>query len=199
MYTIPPAINAITLFNSRGPVATYASLGEALNALSYAWISANVGRDFKVFSYRVEVAGWFERIYQQSPFILRDATGTAVTADQFMAFIQNQRGPRISWFKRRFPYWDGAGPVPGTGRSRHYRYYRHPQTLNERRQSCRVREDNEPSIRAARNAHNLPTSWDDYPRRGTDNDNWKRYRKTRWKCVVEHNLAASYAQQNSKR
>ena len=70
------------------------------------------------------------------------------------------------------------------GYKRHSRgsYYRRPKTLQERRMAVNVmKEEGEPNWRASRGFRGLPSSWDDIPHSDGWNDNWKRYRKTRWK------------------
>lgn len=70
------------------------------------------------------------------------------------------------WFWRRNPRWNGEGPVPGTGRRiRGRKYFRYPVTQRDRRENCRPLEVDEPRVRAARNHHYLPSSWDDIYRR----------------------------------
>ena len=72
-----------------------------------------------------------------------------------------------------------------TGYKRHRRgsgYHRKPHTFQERKMSVNVLiEEGEPKWRTSRNFHNLPTSWDDIQHMDVCNDNWKRYRRTRWK------------------
>ena len=80
-----------------------------------------------------------------------------------------------TWFYRggrRF--WNGEGPVPGTGRIGSYSYFRRPETMAERRQNCAV-DPAEPAARARR--QNLPSSWDDICR--TWMRNWKAQHKGR--------------------
>jgi hypothetical protein len=70
------------------------------------------------------------------------------------------------------------------GYKRHSRgsYFRRPHTFQERKMSVNVlKEEGEPMWRLARGYHALPTTWDDIYHKDTYNDNWKRYRKTRWK------------------
>lgn len=57
------------------------------------------------------------------------------------------------------------GPVEGIGRRRHGRYFRRLGTAAERRlNGLVVADEDEPRVRAARCGHNLPSSWDDFPR-----------------------------------
>lgn len=83
---------------------------------------------------------------------------------------------RKEWVKRQqWAYHPGHKRTNG-------RYYRRIQTTNERRWA-HAWDDEEvtPKYRAARNAKNLPNSWDDYRIDSRYNHNWKRYRKHQWK------------------
>jgi len=106
--------------------------------------------------------------------------------------VQDADGERITWrivlracrelepAKRRVPssFWNGEGPVPGTGRSRGYRFKRRPQTSQELRMIAGVvPEEGEPVWRASR--RDIPTVWDDLILR--PDHSWKRHRRTRWK------------------
>lgn len=69
-----------------------------------------------------------------------------------------------------------------TGRKWHHRgtYFRHPQTLQERREIANVyKDDGEPEFRGKR--RNIRHSWDDVVHKDVDNRNWKRFRKTQYK------------------
>ena len=80
---------------------------------------------------------------------------------------------------RRYQFWDGLGPVPGTRKHRGgYRYFRRPQTIGLRAGAAgaadaRCEEGLEAlseamlrkiDARPSRNARNLPNSWDDIGR-----------------------------------
>lgn len=86
---------------------------------------------------------------------------------------------RNSRFYSRFQGWNGEGPVPGTGKR--VRYSRHwlrfPQTQRARRDSCRPLDEGEPKVRAKRNFHHLPSSWDDVSR--SKPCSWKNQGKRR--------------------
>ena len=79
-------------------------------------------------------------------------------------------------------FWNGTGPVPGTAKSRGGRhYFRHPQTMQERRAVFALDDPEEayrtPPPRAARNLHHLPHSWDDM--QSSVEHNWKSQGKKR--------------------
>lgn len=59
--------------------------------------------------------------------------------------------------------WNRRNYKPKMGRKAAWAYgsYRAPKTTNEKRQSFRVVEDGEPSIRCRRNMANLTDAWDD--------------------------------------
>lgn len=82
------------------------------------------------------------------------------------------------WRTRWLKDWNGEGPVPGTGKRGSYsRHYKKPKTQAERRWAVWEVEDGEPAIRAARQAHYLPTRWDDCYRRVERS--WKSQHKGR--------------------
>ena len=91
---------------------------------------------------------------------------------------------RNNWFyrinNRIFKY--RYDPVPLTG-VRHWHRgcgIRSFKTTQERRWSLSAKEDGI-KWRGKRSFRYLPNSWDDIPRRSTDNNNWKRFRKTQWR------------------
>ncbi len=63
------------------------------------------------------------------------------------------------------------------------RYYKHPRTVQERRAYFHdeISEYNVP-VRLSRSARNLPDPWDDRQRADIGIRNWKRHRKTQYKC-----------------
>jgi hypothetical protein len=65
---------------------------------------------------------------------------------------------------------------------KHCKTYRHPRTTYERRWAdAWTDEAPAPKIRARRNHRNLPSTWDDIPRRDRYNNNWKRFRRHQYK------------------
>jgi hypothetical protein len=78
-------------------------------------------------------------------------------------------------------YVSRQGPVPGLRKRRGGRGYSHlMRTMSARRQAALVvAEDGEVAPRAARNASNIPSSWDDFARRRHLDHCWKSQRKGR--------------------
>jgi hypothetical protein len=86
-----------------------------------------------------------------------------------------------------FP-WDGdtrprGMPVEGTGQRPRYSraYLRRPKTQHDRRLGFPLFEDGEPEFRGARRPRDLPTLWDDMPRRSRKDRSWKNFRATQWR------------------
>lgn len=96
----------------------------------------------------------------------------------------NRQGP----MRLEDPFWDAEVrprglPIPGTGeRPRYSRaYLRRPKTQRSRRLGFPLFEDGEPEFRGARRPRDLPTLWDDLPRRSRKDRSWKNFRATQWK------------------
>lgn len=181
MHVIPPHQSAVSLFNREGLVRTYASKVEALRELGYSWISRNVGQDFRRFSHveRFAFDVFGDPIYQTFDYVLRDEHGQALTAADFWPLTGGDRRI-VPWVNPRYLCWNGEGPVPGTAkRSGGYRYFRRIHTYPSRRDAWHCADEGEPAVRAARNAANLPTNYDDI-QRGRQRS-WKEHRKTQWK------------------
>lgn len=180
MHQIPPAPSRVTMFTRAGTVRSYPSLAAAVRELGWSWIQENVGAHFRVFDgfdYRYSEEGYKrEPVYRYAYAIFRDERGEAITAEDWWP-----HRPRSAFYRYRgrLALWNGAGPVPGTGRHRGGRYFRKIGTLAERRQAQMIDVD-EPAPRAARNMRNIPNSWDDLPRGDFGNRNWKHYRRTQW-------------------
>ena len=92
-------------------------------------------------------------------------------------YAAGQSAARERRASRRYQFWDGLGPVPGTRKHRGgYRYFRRPQTIGQRSSACAgARFDDglealsesmlrKIDARPSRNARNLPNSWDDIGR-----------------------------------
>lgn len=183
MHVIKPHETAVTLFGRDGGVWVYPSKKAALAALGANWISRNVGAHFCECDGRAPV--WAEaesRVdwrpwYSYHEFVMRDDFGQPLTWSNF-----SELQPRCTYWRYRYlDNWNGEGPVPGIHGRRHYRYFRRPGTTPERRISFAIAEDGEPAPRAARNATNLPNSYDDIGRSNVECRNWKRFRKQQWR------------------
>lgn len=108
-------------------------------------------------------------------FSVRDEEDTSVSWRAVRAACRELEPARYS---SRLRFWNGDGPVPGTGRIRAPRWRRRPGTTAELRLAAGARcEDGEPAWRAKR--RNLPTVRDDLILRV--DHSWKRQRRTRWK------------------
>lgn len=183
MKIITPYAPAVVLFTNDGNVRTFKSPEAALNALGIRWICANVGLHFCAFAgfeARFDGNTWKHvRKYHYSYAIMRNELGDALTVSDFYELRKSPSGNR---FRRRYPFWNGAGPVPNTGKTpagRHY--FRHLHTMQERRLAQQI-DPAEPAPRAARNLANLPQSWDDYSVAARSDISWKRHRRTQWKA-----------------
>lgn len=89
------------------------------------------------------------------------------------------------WGRRAGSYEFRNGPVQGTGRRRWRNIDRHPRTLQERRETKALHNDEDLedlNIKIRTRREKLPTSWDDIPRGDYDHRSWKRHRKTQYKA-----------------
>lgn len=113
---------------------------------------------------------------------------------------EGRNRPRYQLWRSRFVYC-GVGPVPGVRKWRGgRRYIRRMKTTAERRLNALVlREEGEVTIRAARNAHNLPDSRDDFVIQRENG--WKAQHKgaKSWDCyrVPSKSLKAQNATSSS--
>lgn len=184
MHIVKPYETAVSLFGADGQVFVYPSLRAALKARGIRWIRAHVGRHFREFSHVSQLGAAVyarEAVYTVRDYIMRDDFGAALTAADFEPLVGRGRYGVLGRRARRWPAWSGTGPVPGTGRHNWGYCHRRLHTTPERRWAQFIREEGEPAPRAARNVHNIPDSWDDYPILSREDRNWKRFRKTRWK------------------
>lgn len=170
----------VTLMNDEGDVYRYASKEEALTDLGLAWIQTYVREHFRKFLYNAKYYGdeREEAMYEVSNWIMRNGAGEPLTVTDFYP----ERKQRKSYWDGRFGTWNGDGPVPGTGHSRHrYIMYRRMHTVAAKRESFVIEADGEPKMRAARSGKYLPDSWDEYFRSCNRDVNWKRFRKNQYK------------------
>lgn len=180
MHQIKPAESAVTLFSRDGVAGVYPSMKVALAKLGYRWIADNVGADFRRYSHTeglMDKVWGRHAVYTEAPFIMRGDFGVVLTAADFW----DLRELRKSRWTRRYGTWNGSGPVPRTGRWTHRRWMRRIHTTPERRWAAPIKEEGEVAPRAARNASNIPNSWDDYVRDTREARGWKRNRAHQWK------------------
>jgi hypothetical protein len=188
MVIIKPYQSAVSLFGADGSVRVFKSLEHAYRELGERFIGSDVGREFCVFRYATSV--WTERagemvqcrepVYDYYRYVLRDDAGCALTIGDF-AHLRARRRHR-GRYGFALATWNGEGSVPGIGRLRGGHYFRRMHTMAERR-AAQLMDECEVAPRAARNASNLPNSWDDHHVRSREDRSWKRFRKTRWKAV----------------
>lgn len=174
MHTIAKYEPGVVLFSRAGTVTRYDSLKSALAELGFRWIKENVGVDFTTRFYREYSWSW-----STCSHILQTDYGASLTAADFLPFVPK---PVKRWWARLD--YNGVGPVPGVrkyrGGRRHFRLVR---TMNECRAAALVLpEEGEVPPRPRRNEKNIPDSWDEIHCSSRRNRNWKRYRKTQWKC-----------------
>lgn len=187
MHVIAPHLSAISLFSHAGLVRRFASKKETVSELGYSWISQYVGSHFREFSHRERLYserhpdGYrYTAVYTIRPYILRDELGTILRAGDFpRPYI-----PRGRWRYLAFNFWNGAGPVPYTGKRGRFKQSRHPGTQPARREAAYFPEYGEPRIRAKRKAIGAPTAWDNLRRADIEDRSWKRNRAHQWKAVL---------------
>jgi len=78
---------------------------------------------------------------------------------------------------RKVPVRFRFDPVPGIHNSSRRNFgcwYKKPKTTNERRQYYAYGPE---YVRGSRRDHNLPNSWDDYPRSDAKSHSWKNVKK----------------------
>jgi hypothetical protein len=185
MVVISAYQTAVTLFGRDGSVRIFPTKKAARRALGLPWIRDNVGSEFRVFSHTSSLSGYvFERepVYIERPFVMRDDAGRPLVVEDF-AEPASPRRFGYGWSPWRYhQFWNGEGPVPGTGGGPGGKCYRRIGTQSQRRQSFACPEEGEVQPRARRNHRNLPNAWDDYLIAARDDRGWKRHRRTQWKC-----------------
>jgi hypothetical protein len=192
MHIVKPYQTAVTLFKRNGDVVVFSSMQAALRRLGFSWIAANVGPHFCTFSHhlyvsldgrvvrnREEIGGIaIQRpVYVEHDYVMRDDRSNPLTAESFVFLRVRHSG---SYTARLFRYWNGVGPVPGTGKQTGTHHFRNIRYINAKRVAQYFLEEGEPVPRAARNVKCLPDSWDDMPIAARSCRNWKRYRKIQW-------------------
>ena len=155
--------------------------------LQFEWLRSESERFLAENSSRVTL-----RVVRETrDWIVRDALGTPLDAMDFWedreALRQESRlrdlsGRSWRWAMRLgyshlgfFEPFHNGGPVPGTGRWRRGRSYRHPGTHSQNRDNCQIdAEAGEPPVRGKR--RKLPSDWDDFYIRSQADRCWKRHR-----------------------
>lgn len=91
-----------------------------------------------------------------------------------------------------------SDPVPGTGHRSHRRYWRNPQTLQEKKNSCDL--EYKEFVRRSRSNANLPSNWDDIGISSYHDISWKRCTKNKhqWENHVKIKSKHIYVFQEKK-
>lgn len=177
MFT-PPRRAPVRLLSACGQVWTYPSLLAFVKAHGLDWIARSIGPHFRVSEC---LSGTYERIERHHPFVLRSAVDEILSLEDCRRASWEAEPRRPRWLARD-EFWNGVGPVPGTGkRPAGQHYFRRIRTFGSHRAAAGVdHQQGEPAFRAARHAY-LPTAWDDPAVSARRDRSWKRHRRTRWK------------------
>ena len=173
-----PLGGTVTLFCRNGVEQPFRSAQYAMRALGRSFIANKVGRDFQVHAgFASDDLGRRVAFYRTYDFVLRDASGRALTISDFPAVPAS----RLWGLRYSEAPWSGVGAVPGTGRHRRGRTCRRMRTTQERRQSQEWQlEPQAPKPRASRNVSRLPDAWDEVYRSSLRDHCWKRHRRTQY-------------------
>jgi len=177
-------MDKIFLHHINGGVSSFKDLEAAYKALGRAFIRDYVGKQYN-YSY---TETYFDnglksrRIEGRAHYIMRDDAGEAITFEDF-SFIREKEAKAFKHYWENRVIRRNTGPIERTGARGRRKVYRHPKTLQERRESQEDNEINEYNvkIRAKRNAVNLPSYYDDIPRSDRGARNWKHYRTKQYK------------------
>lgn len=177
-------MDKIFLHHINGGVWSFKDFEAAYKALGRAFIRDYVGKQYHfLYTETYFEKGWKSRSVEgHAHYIMRDDAGNVITFEDFSFILEKEsRAFRHSWENRVIRR--NTGPVEGVGIFRRCKTYRHPKTLQERRNS---QEDDDifeynVKIRAKRNAVNLPSYYDDVPRSDRGARNWKHYRTKQYK------------------
>lgn len=177
-------MDKIFLHHINGGVWSFKDLEAAYISLGRVFIRDYVGKQYR-FTYTetyFETGLKSRRVEGYAHYIMRDDAGNVITFDDF-SFIREKEARAFKRSCENRVIRRNTGPIERTGRCHRRKTYRHPKTLQERRNS---QEDDEikeynVKIRARRNAVNLPSYYDDIPRSDRVDRNWKHYRAKQYK------------------
>lgn len=183
MHHIPP-FEAVTLVHRGSRREVFRNLEALIQRYGYWHLSRELGDSFKQH-YRHIYLGYtnadgstgqvlIDRVCNADAYVLLGVHGEILAPEALWQTYEAMHAPRGQL------WWNGEGPVPGTGRSRSDRRHRRMQLYNARRMSVALEDDVPP--RARRLARNLSNSMDAPWRATVGNDNWKRYRRQQWKA-----------------
>ncbi len=180
MFT-PSLPHAVRLISADGEVWPYPSLNAFIKAHGLAWIRASVGTQFRVRAC-IDPELELGPVWHEYPFILRGPFGEPITLTDCERLWEEQHPWTLNgWFFRRYPFWRGRGPVPGTGHcNAGSHYFRAIKTYPSHRAAAGVVPgEGEPGFRGRR-ARQLPSAWDDRHVSARRNRSWKRHRRTQY-------------------
>lgn len=144
-----------------------------ISASSFEELFKKSGRvAYKLFS------GWPDAQYCYSKICVSTGACYDLSEESFKQYIQEViSAENNEAAKRRYR------PIRSGYKRRGGRYYRRIGTTPEKRMNQIVDECEKEfkCVARTKRSKGLPSSWDDYPVRCRDNDNWKRYRKTQYK------------------
>ncbi|MFX4300168.1 hypothetical protein [Pseudosulfitobacter pseudonitzschiae] len=179
-------IGPVTVKNVQGDTWVFPTLVDAIKARSH--------RSYKVVDClprRFPFGDGFVSYADQFCIVILDESGIAVPVWRVEQEAQGVEMPDRYWHRRTpndyKPERDfRKAPLPGRGRRRWGRFYRHMHTIAELRDLHGLEadmmdaEDYPVRVKIRGRRKNLPTLWDDiiHSRRG---DGWKNYRKTQYK------------------
>lgn len=182
MYIPKPPPRPVHLHGIDGGIYTYSSIEELVRDRGLRWLRESLGPAFRVCAFhdhcRAAAICPFVRLY---PFVLKNDEGQVLDYDACFAAWRDRSAPANGY--RWYPYWNGTGPVPRTGkRPAGGHWFRRIRTYGEHRAAAAVLpEEGEPPFRAARRRPNLPSAWDDCPISAHRDRSWKRHRRTQWR------------------
>lgn len=179
-------IGPVTVKNVQGDTWVFPSLVEALKARIHRY-----HRIVEQLPERMLFQNCYISTVDRSCIVILDECGIPVPAWRVEQDLQDidlpplftwNRGPCAYVHERDFR----NGPIPGRGRRRMGRFYRHMKTRQELgyleglEADMQDAEDFPVRVKIRGRRRNLPTLWDDriMSRRG---DSWKNYRKTQYK------------------
>lgn len=171
----------IYLYDSNGNVTIFNGRKEAALKLGYGFIYNLVGEHLGSSCNDIQYYR-NNNIKSRADFILRNDYGDILTFQDFSKIFEDLREERNRKKKSkwdRYAYWNGTGPVPGTGNRSYGRCMRHPKTLKTLKYATGIVEELEPKVKIRGGKSSIPTAWDDFMIARTRS--WKKHRKVQYK------------------
>lgn len=187
----------VVIFFEDGSRKSFKSLDALIEFYGPYWLLENMGTNFKQYTHSKWLDySWFDSgfhvieafrvpVYRNALCIIRDSFGEVISEQEVHDFIYHrQRQANVRFFDSFYGPQDKATalglPVAGAGKSSKRRYFRRPQTSNERKLAQRLcPEDVMP--RAKRSVNTIPEAHDDQFFSTLGHRSWKRHRRTQWK------------------